>query len=94
MIGLLESSQPRLGYAFTSPGLTGHYVVYGESALPASRRSKFQSTSSFADLDYALYLGKSQRPEDLLVTDLKSLPIKAQTRRSRFRSGRTASRSW
>ncbi len=78
VIGLLQSSQPRLGYAFTSPGLTGRYVVYGESALPATRQSKFQSTSSFADLNYALYLGNSQRPQDLLVSDLKNLPIKSQ----------------
>ena len=78
MIGLLAPPQRRLGYAFTSPGLTGRYVVYGESALPASGRSKLQSTSSFADLHYALYLGKSQRPEDLLVTDQKNLPITAQ----------------
>ena len=62
VIGLLQGPQPRLGYAFTSPGLTGHFVVYGESALPASRHSKFQSTSSFADLNYALYLGTSQNP--------------------------------
>ncbi len=78
VIGLLQSPRPRLGYAFTSPGLTGHYVVYAESALPANRRSKLQSTSSFADLHYALYLGTLQRPEDLLVTDLKKLPIQTQ----------------
>jgi serine phosphatase RsbU (regulator of sigma subunit) len=79
VIGLLAQPQPRLGYAFTSPGLTGHYVVYAESALPANRRSKFQRSSSFADLNYALYLGNLQRPEDLLVTDLNSLPMKGQT---------------
>jgi len=79
VIGLLTSPQPRLGYAFTSPGLTGRYVVYAESALPANRRSKFQKTSSFSDLNYALYLGKRQRPEDLLVTNLKTLPLKGQT---------------
>lgn len=78
VIGLLQSPQPRLGYAFTSPGLTGHYVVYAESALPANRRSRLQSTSSFADLHYALYLGTQQRPQDLLVTDLKNLPIQTQ----------------
>jgi hypothetical protein len=79
VVGLLAGPSPRLGYAFTSPGLTGRYVVYGESALPASRRSKFQSTSSFADLNYALYLGALQRPEDLLVSDLKTLPLRGQT---------------
>ena len=79
VIGLLGPPEPRLGYAFTAPGLTGRYVAYAESALPANRRSRFQSTSSFADLNYALYLGALQRPEDLLVSDLKNLPLKGQT---------------
>jgi hypothetical protein len=57
VVGLLGAPQPRLGYAFSSPGLSGHFVAYAESALPACRRSRFQSSSSFADLDYALYLG-------------------------------------
>jgi serine phosphatase RsbU (regulator of sigma subunit) len=78
VIGLLNGPSPRLGYAFTSPGLTGHYVVYAESPLPASRQSKFQSSSSFSDLNYALYLGTLQRPEDLLVSDLKNLPVQGQ----------------
>ena len=79
VVGLLTGPSPRLGYAFTSPDLTGRYVVYGESALPANRHSKFQSSSSFADLNYALYLGALQRPEDLLVSDLKTLPLTGQT---------------
>jgi Stage II sporulation protein E (SpoIIE) len=80
VVGLLTPPRPRLGYAFTSPGLTGRYVVYAESRpLPANRRSKFQSTSAFTDLHYALYLGTLQRPKDLLVTDLKNLPMKGQT---------------
>ncbi|MGP0034677.1 MAG: PP2C family protein-serine/threonine phosphatase [Solirubrobacteraceae bacterium] len=78
VIGLLQGPRPRLGYAFTSPGLTGHFVAYGESALPASRRSKFQSSSPFADLHYALYLGPTQNSADLLVSDLQKLPIRAQ----------------
>jgi len=79
VVGLLQGPKPRLGYAFTSPGLTGRYVVYGESALPANRHSKFQSSSSFADLNYALYLGSLQRPEDLLVSDLKNPPLTGRT---------------
>ena len=78
VIGLLASPSPRLGYAFTSPGLTGRYVAYAESALPADRRSRFQSTSAFADLDYALYLGRSQTNGNLLVTDLTTLPIRSR----------------
>ena len=80
VIGLLSQPQRRLGYAFTSPGLTGRYVVYAESRpLPANRRSKFQKSSTFSDLNYALYLGSSQRPEDLLVTDLNKVPLTGQT---------------
>ena len=78
VVGLLSSPQPRLGYAFTSPGLTGRYVAYAESALPADRRSRLQSSSAFADLDYALYLGRSQTSANLLVTDLKKLPIRGR----------------
>jgi serine phosphatase RsbU (regulator of sigma subunit) len=78
VIGLLQGSRLRLGYAFTSPGLTGRYVAYGESALPANRRSALQSSSSFADLNYALYLGRTQDISQLLVTDLTSLPIRGR----------------
>jgi serine phosphatase RsbU (regulator of sigma subunit) len=75
VMGLLDSPHPRLGYTFASPGLTGRYVAYAESALPANRQSRFQSSSSFADLDYALYLGRERTTANLLVTDLNTLPI-------------------
>jgi hypothetical protein len=78
VIGLLSAPQPRVGYAFTSPGLTGRYITYAESALPASRRSRFQSSSSFADLDYALYLGRDETAANLLVSDLRDLPIRGR----------------
>jgi serine phosphatase RsbU (regulator of sigma subunit) len=78
VIGLLNSPQPRLGYAFSSPGLTGRYVAYAESALPANRQSRFQRSSSFSDLDYALYLGPSQSAANLLVSDLSNLPIRGR----------------
>jgi serine phosphatase RsbU (regulator of sigma subunit) len=77
-ITLLQGPRPRLGYAFTSPGLTGRYVAYGESALPANRRSRLASQSPFTDLHYALYLGRTQNTANLLVTDLKSLPMRGQ----------------
>jgi serine phosphatase RsbU (regulator of sigma subunit) len=78
VLGLLGAPQPRLGYTFTSPGLTGRYVAYAESALPANRRSRFQSNSAFSDLDYALYLGRSETHANLLVTDLTNLPIRGR----------------
>jgi serine phosphatase RsbU (regulator of sigma subunit) len=78
VIGFLHGRRPRLGYAFTSPGLTGRFVAYAESALPASRRSRLQSSSSFTDLHYALYLGRTQNTAQLLLTDLTSLPIRGR----------------
>ncbi len=75
VIGPLSSAPPRLGYAFTSPGLTGRYVAYAESALPANRRSRYASNSAFTDLDYALYLGHTENNTNLLVTDRTKLPI-------------------
>jgi serine phosphatase RsbU (regulator of sigma subunit) len=78
VIGLLQGPRRRLGYAFTSPGLTGHFVAYAESALPANGRSTLQSNSSFADLHYALYLGRAQTTSEVLVTDQTSLPIRGR----------------
>jgi serine phosphatase RsbU (regulator of sigma subunit) len=75
VIGLLEAPERRLGYAFKTPGLTGGFAAYGESPLPRDRRSRLQSSSAFAGLDYALYLGPRQRPQDLLVTSARRLPL-------------------
>jgi len=79
VIGLLANPDPRLGYAFATPGVPGGYVAYGESPLPANRRSRLQSTNQFAGLDYAVYLGLRQQPRNLLVTDLERLPLRGQT---------------
>jgi serine phosphatase RsbU (regulator of sigma subunit) len=75
VIGLLRPPGARLGYAFSTPGLTGGYVAYAESPLPANRRSRLQSSSAFAGLDYALYLGSRAQPQDLLVTDVSHPPL-------------------
>jgi len=73
--GLLGAPQPRLGYAYATPGVAEGYVVYAESPLPANRRSRLQSNSAFANLDYAIYLGAGQRPSDLLVTNVTHFPL-------------------
>ncbi len=77
--GMLEPPDLRLGYAFTTPGVGRGYAAYGESRLPANRRSRLQGSSQFAGLDYALYLGPGERPQDLLVTDLADAPPKGPT---------------
>ncbi|MGH2891906.1 MAG: PP2C family protein-serine/threonine phosphatase [Solirubrobacteraceae bacterium] len=75
VIGLLHAPSLRLGYAFANPAESGGYVVYGERPLPANRRSRLQSTSQFAGLDYAVYLGRKQTPENLVLTDRTHLPL-------------------
>jgi serine phosphatase RsbU (regulator of sigma subunit) len=78
IIGLLDRPQPRLGYALTTRGASRRYAVYGEGLLPADRRSRLQSNSAFSDLDYALFLGRSPLPRELLVTSLAKLPIRGR----------------
>jgi serine phosphatase RsbU (regulator of sigma subunit) len=71
VVGLLSSSPARLGYEFITPGAVGGFAAYAESPLPANRRSKTASGQGFSDLHYALYLGKSRRLDQLLVTDVR-----------------------
>jgi len=79
IVGLLSSSPPRLGYEFSTPGTPGGFAAYAESPLPADRRSRTASTQGFSDLHYALYLGKSRQPGQLLVTDVLRLPLSGRT---------------
>jgi hypothetical protein len=79
VVGLLAARQPRLGYAFGVAGRGGGFVAYGERPLPANRRSQLQSSSAFAGLDYAIYLGRTPNPRNLLVTDSLHPPLKGLT---------------
>ena len=69
------ASPPGLGYAYATPGATGGFAAYAESALPADRRSPIASSSAFSDLNYALYLGTTRSPEHLLLTSLSHFPV-------------------
>ena len=76
VIGILHSAHDlRLGYGYSSANERRNFAVYAESALPANRRSRLSANSAFADLHYALYLGRSTLPSALLVTDLSSFPV-------------------
>jgi serine phosphatase RsbU (regulator of sigma subunit) len=72
---LLSSPRPALGFDFSAPGRADGFAVYAENPLPANRRSKLEKNSAFSDLNYALYLGHSERTSNMLVTSLKHLPI-------------------
>jgi serine phosphatase RsbU (regulator of sigma subunit) len=77
--GLLTPPDLRVGYAFATPGVPDGYAAYGERALPADRRSRFENSSQFAGLDYALYLGIGTPPQDLLVTNVSAPPPRGLT---------------
>jgi serine phosphatase RsbU (regulator of sigma subunit) len=76
--GILGSTQPSLGYGYSTPGAKHGFVVYTENPLPKDRRSTLASNSAFSDLNYALYLGRSKRYSDLLVTSLHQFPIRGR----------------
>jgi len=74
--GLLRSGRElRLGYGFGTPNVKRGYALYAETVLPASRRSRLSANSAFADLNYVLYLGRTQTPTALLLTNLPRLPV-------------------
>jgi hypothetical protein len=66
---ILNGRPPRLGYAEMPPG-DPDLAVYAESAIPAQRRLVVPKSSPFNDLNFALYLGASQGPADLLESSL------------------------
>ena len=74
--------QVRLAWALVDPE-TG-YVVYAERAVPADRRSRVDRDSAFADLSYAIYIGKGTDLADLSTTDVDpaDLPLKGVTYRT------------
>ena len=74
VIGFLRSPPLRLGYGFTGTA-PGPFAAYGESALPPDRYAPTQHNSAFSDLAFALYLGASSKPADLLVASLRHLPL-------------------
>ncbi|MGH2856222.1 MAG: PP2C family protein-serine/threonine phosphatase [Solirubrobacteraceae bacterium] len=74
VVGLLSEPSPRLGYAFVTRGAAAGFAAYAEAPLPADHRSPLQGSSAFAGLNYALYLGRSQKRSDLLLTNLGHPP--------------------
>ena len=76
VLALLDAPQPRIAYAFTSQRSPTQYIAYTETNLPKDRRSPaIQRNTAFADLDYAVYLGSSERAENLLTSSDVDLPL-------------------
>jgi hypothetical protein len=79
--GILKTPALRLGYAFSSSARTasgGRYVAYGESMIPASRRSRLEKNQAFSELNYAINLGRAATAQNLLVTSFRRLPVQGR----------------
>lgn len=64
--GILGGPGRRLGYAEVPPGARSNLAVYAESALPPNGSMTLKRRSAFSDLNFALYLGRTQARADLL----------------------------
>ncbi len=74
VMDLLESDPPRLGFSHTSPA-DADFADYVEQALPEDRTSSQQADDAFADLDYALYVGRSPLAERLVFASTAEIPL-------------------
>jgi serine phosphatase RsbU (regulator of sigma subunit) len=81
ILGPLGTVEPRLGFAYASAGRPT-YVVYAESALPPGRRAPSSPNSAFAELRFAMYLGRSTTPAALVEANTDQLPIQGHTARA------------
>ncbi|WP_375499300.1 PP2C family protein-serine/threonine phosphatase [uncultured Jatrophihabitans sp.] len=66
--GILTGTSTVFGYGYGSSRGATRYVVYVESQLRQRRHTKVNKDSPFADLRYALYLGRRAVPDKLLIT--------------------------
>jgi hypothetical protein len=74
IVGIIAGGS-RVGYTYLASEKVPQFGVYAEGLLPPNKRAVIPKGSSFSDLDFALYLGRSQRSADLLETSVARLPI-------------------
>ena len=79
---LLSLPDRRLGYALAAAKPDAKYVMYAEGSLPKNRQARIASDAAFADLDYALYLGKTPTTSNLLASSEPGGRLGAGRRRS------------
>lgn len=73
VMGMLRSSRPGIVYA-AAPVATSDWVVVAATALPRHGRLQVTRNSAFSQLDYAIYLGKSRSPANLLAVSPGPVP--------------------
>ena len=88
--GITNTGQQAIGYALTNP-TNSTFTVYAERAIPTNRRVPVESTSAFADLHFATYLGPATTLSALQTTDMapNSLPLSGNIARESIPFGDT-----
>ncbi|MGA2528887.1 MAG: PP2C family protein-serine/threonine phosphatase [Acidimicrobiales bacterium] len=71
---IFRGGRERLGFALAMPGAARSFAVYAEHAIPVNRRASVASNSAFSDLNYAIYIGRSEIRANLLTTSFTNLP--------------------
>ena len=80
----------RLGFAAAASGPDGTFVAYSEEALHAGRRISEAAGSPVAQLNLAVYLGRSQDRAALVETDSSApLPLRGTTYTTQIPFGNT-----
>ncbi len=74
-VGEILDAGSRVGLSYVSPGAVPPLGVYAEYLLPPHRRITFSQSSSFANLNFALYLGRQAKEGKLLEATTGQLPI-------------------
>lgn len=70
VLNLLDEPVRELGFAVRLSAAPSGYVVFGEYAQPAHPHVRFPPGSNFAGLDFALFLGPTASPSDLLESTI------------------------
>lgn len=86
---IMDYPNRRLGVAELPPAATTGLVVYAEISLPADRRLVVPHNSAFTDLNFALYLGRSEAAKNLLETSIP-LPVPPLQARATVDFGNTS----
>ena len=77
--GVFGQPRPHIAYAL-SVGSKPQFVVYAEAAVHPRQPLKVAKNSAFADLNYALYLGRTvETPALLGATNISHLPLTGRT---------------
>jgi len=87
---LVAPGARHLAFAAAASGSDGTFIAYAEEPLPANRRITEPAGSPVAQLNLAVYLGRSQTSSALLETDSSApLPLRGTTDTTQIAFGTT-----